>query len=151
MDIHRRKVKELPYELTDKHKTSRVNLSQNHLNTILNMRYVSNIWTGDEIWIYYNNPVDYVWVGRDEEIPTSVKNNIGAKKVMISVYYWSSSGIKSITRLARDETFDKKFFTDTVLSDLKKKVGKVQTIVNGTWIIIITHRQRKSAQCECTN
>ena len=77
------------------------------VETLENIRYRSSVWTGDESWIYFDNPQDSIWIGKDEELPTRVRRSIRSKKLMISVI-WSENGIKSISMLPNNVTFNKR-------------------------------------------
>ena len=77
-----------------------------------------SIYTGDETWVYFNNPRKSMWIQKGTRPPTRVRKEISASKVMISVI-WSANGIKSITLLPHGERFTKQFFVDRVLGDLQ--------------------------------
>jgi len=57
-----------------------------------------NVITGDETWIYLDNPREFIWQHAGLERPTRIKRQIGSKKVMITVM-WSAAGIQSISML----------------------------------------------------
>lgn len=76
--------------------------------------------TQDETWIYLNNPRKTMWIKEGHEPPINVKQNIGSKKVMISVI-WSRTGVKSITMLPPGQKFNKEFYLDKVIGNFAKK------------------------------
>jgi len=103
----RKKLKWQPHQLTICQKSDRVSKAKIMVETLENIRYRSSVWTGDESWIYFDNPQDSIWIGKDEEVPTRMTRSIGSKKLMISVI-WSENGIKSISMLPNNVTFNKR-------------------------------------------
>jgi histone-lysine N-methyltransferase SETMAR len=81
------------------HKLSEINISQ-RLNTCVflsakhkNKSFLWKIVTGDEKWIYYDNPVNKKqWLSSDQAPLQSPKPEIHRKKVMLCVW-WDQKGI----------------------------------------------------------
>jgi len=103
--------------------------------------------TGDEVWIYYNNGMDYVWIGKEEQAATTIQNNNGGKKVMISVY-WNPTGIKVVSMVPRNTSFTKNLFVESVLDDLKKEVNKTRPSRLGSGMYL--HIDNAKPQCANT-
>ena len=123
-ELHMVKIyfKWIPYNLTDKIRAKRIEIATQLLNFLSSAseQTLNRIMTQDEIWLYLNNPRRSMWTVPDKEAPVNVKQNIGAKKYMISVI-WSRTGTKSVMMLPCNQKFNKEFFKTKVLGDYAKK------------------------------
>ena len=115
-------LKWIPYTLTDKIRAKRIEVATQLLDFLSNApeQTLKRIMTQDEIWLYLDNPKRSMWIAPDKEAPVNVKQNIGAKKYMISVI-WSRTGTKSVTMLPSNQKFNKDFFKTKVLGDYARK------------------------------
>ena len=105
-------MKWIPHTLNDDQKAKRKEDSIEILRIIENTpnKELCNLLTGDETWIYYENPRPIVWQRLHHHRPQFPKKTIASKKMMISVI-WSCSGIHSITPLQRGQKFNRKFYS----------------------------------------
>ncbi len=123
LKLHKVNFKWIPYQLTDEIKQKRVEIATELYNflTSCTEHKLNKVLTQDETWIYFDNPRLSMWIDSNSEIPRVPKRTIGAKKAMVSVI-WSRTGIKSITVLPRNNKFNKQFFGNVVLRDLRTKM-----------------------------
>lgn len=117
LDMQKVNFRWIPHTLTDELKATRVRIGCEMLNILESSRKWWDIYTGDETWVYLNNPRKSMWIQNGVKPPTRVKRGISASKVMVSVI-WSINGIKSITVLPQGEKFTRQFFINKVLGDL---------------------------------
>jgi hypothetical protein len=103
----------IPHRLSDDQKQERVRLSTKLLPFLKarGPRKMTNVFTGDETWIRYDNLRSAMWMAVDVERPTRIRQSIGAKRLMISVSF-SRCGIGSVTALPEKESFTRQFFVD---------------------------------------
>ena len=99
--------------------------------TTASEKTLDQLMTQDETWIYLNNPRKTMWIKEGHEPPINVKQNIGSKKVMISVI-WSRTGVKSITMLPPGQKFNKEFYLDKVIGNFAKKY-KTKVVYGRLW------------------
>jgi len=125
----------IPHVLSDKLKATRVRIAREMLITLESSGKWWDIYTGDETWVYFNNPRKSMWIQNGAKPPTIVRKTISASKVMISVI-WSINGIKSITLLPQGEKFTKQFFVNRVLGDLGSFFEKHRPQRLGSGIIL---------------
>jgi len=120
----------VPHELTDEQKAARVLMSRSLLATLtsLNPGRISSVITGDESWFYYEYPQEGRWARTREDVAPRPKRSIGAKKVMITVF-WSTRGIHLIEALPDGETFNSEYAChlldrlDSNLRELRPSMG----------------------------
>jgi histone-lysine N-methyltransferase SETMAR len=128
-DLSLRKVnfKWIPHRLSDDQKQERVRLSTELLLFLeaRGRRKMTNVFTGDETCIRYDNPRSAMWIGVDVERPTRIRPSIGAKKLMIWVCF-SRCGIGTVTALSEKERFTRQFFVDKVLEDFDKELAETR-------------------------
>ena len=135
MSKKRRNLKWVPHQLIKSEKKKRVEYAKIMLDTLKTVRYRSNVWTGDESWIYYDNPNESMWIGKEEKIPTRIRRSIGSKKIMVNVI-WSESGMKSITKVPPDVSFNKVFFIETVLDDIRRNLESTRPKLMGSGLFL---------------
>ena len=124
LNMHKVNFKWIPYELTENLKEKRVQIAIELLKFLqsCNIRKLNQIYTQNETWVLYINPRNSMWIENGSKIPERVRPKIGSKKVMISVV-WSRTGIKSVTMVPSNQTFNKQFFISHVLGDLSQNVS----------------------------
>jgi len=125
----------VPHRLTPQIKQKRVEIAHQMLKTIRAQRYLGNIYTSDETWIYLRNPRRSMWTQSGVSPPTCEKRTIGSKKAMISVI-WSSSGMKSIVLLPQGEKFTQEFFKKVVLGNLSRYFEMYRPSRTGSGILL---------------
>lgn len=123
-ELHMVKInfKWVPYTLNENIRKQRIEMAKKllHFLTTASEKTLDQLMTQDETWIYLNNPRKTMWIKEGHEPPINVKQNIGSKKVMISVI-WSRTGVKSITMLPPGQKFNKEFYLDKVIGNFAKK------------------------------
>jgi len=83
----------LPHELTERAIANRLTMSELLLQRQKRKSFLHRIITGDEKWIYYDNPKRLKgWVQPGEPGPLSPKRNIHCSKVMLCIW-WDQKGI----------------------------------------------------------
>lgn len=124
LNMKRINFKWIPYKLSPKNAALRVEVSTKlyEFLTNANRNKLRKVLTQDETWIYFSNPRNSMWINNNDNPPVRVSKKINSKKVMISVI-WSVTGIKSVTMLGRNQKFNSKFFSDTVLDNLSKNIS----------------------------
>ena len=120
----------IPHELTDRQKIVRVDIAKEMLRVLSAVRYHSLVLTGDETFLYWKNPRNSVWQHENLPQPSKERKTVGSMKLMISVI-WTTSGMKSIVMLPRNQQFNRNFFVNVVLADLFKTI-ETQRPVKGT-------------------
>jgi histone-lysine N-methyltransferase SETMAR len=120
-ELNMRKVnfKWIPHTLSAAQKLMRVALSEQLLNFLQETpdRTLSGVYTGDETWIYLDNPRTSMWIGTDVARPTRPRRLIGDKKRMFWIEF-SRAGIGTVVMLPAGATFDRAFFIDTILAKI---------------------------------
>lgn len=117
----------IPHELSDLQKRQRVEMSHEMLQVLTTVRYHSTILTGDETFLYWKNPRNSMWQEAGLPPPSRERKTIGSKKLMVCVI-WTTSGMKSITKLPRGASFNQEFFQNVVLADLFKTIEKERPV-----------------------
>jgi len=111
----------IPHRLSPAQKEARVTKAAGLLQALSGSeRDWCNTITGDETWVYLDNPRDFMWQEAGLERPTRPRHHTGSKKVMITVM-WSTSGIHTISMLPVGARFNKAYF-HTVLDELAAKI-----------------------------
>ena len=88
----------VPHLLTEENKQQRVDLSFKILDILeKGPSSWNSILTGDQTWIYWENPPTSQWVEKGSERPTFPKRTIASQKTMVTVF------------LALEESFSSKF------------------------------------------
>jgi histone-lysine N-methyltransferase SETMAR len=77
--------------------------------------------TGDESWIYRDNQRRGMLAQDRDELPLNVKRTISSKKTMVSAYF-SRCGFVPVEFLPMGQKYNSQFFTETILSSIKKKL-----------------------------
>ena len=124
LDMKKINFKWIPYVLDSGLRKKRVETSKILLSKLVNLslRERSLIMTGDETWLYLDNPRTFMW-NREKIKLTKPKITISSKKIMISVI-WSPSGFHSIVKLNEGKKFNKEFFIKEVLDELSNNIEK---------------------------
>jgi histone-lysine N-methyltransferase SETMAR len=117
-DLQMRKVncKWIPHTLSSSQKAARVQVSKDLLEFLegTSDRNLCNVYTGDETWVYMDNPRVSMWTGADVARPTVPRRTIGTKKCMFWIEF-SRSGIGTVVILPPGQSFNRDFFLDNVL------------------------------------
>ena len=92
LDLRKVNFRWIPYKLNENQRKKRVQFSKELLQTLKSTKKKCNIFTGDETWLYFHNPMPSIWQRSGLERPSQPKKTIASKKVMICVI-WSISGI----------------------------------------------------------
>jgi histone-lysine N-methyltransferase SETMAR len=120
-DLKMRKVnfKWVPHSLSDSQKAARVQISQQLLDFLnsRSSRTLCNVYTGDETWVYLDNPRTSMWIGADVERPTRTRRSVASPKRMFWVEF-SRTGIGAVVMLPPGESFNKAFFTESILPSI---------------------------------
>ena len=92
LDLKKVSFRWIPFRLNPNQKKKRVQISKELIEILENSKRKCNVLTGDETWLYFENPMLSVWQRSGIERPSQPKKTIASKKVMVCVI-WSISGI----------------------------------------------------------
>jgi hypothetical protein len=109
----------VPHLLTDDQKVERIRQSI-LLRTQLQRaaaRSGSEFWTGDESWLNWVNPPTRFWMPLDEEIPQRVRQTIGARKSMFTVFF-NPNHFAIVDLLPQNTNFTAAYFVARVVIPL---------------------------------
>lgn len=94
----------VPHELSENQLKSRITTCQKHLAALKKHNFFSRIVTGDEKWVYYENPKrKAAYVNPGEPGPSQSKRNIHCDKVMLCIW-WDQQGVVFYELLNPGET-----------------------------------------------
>ncbi len=94
----------VPHELTEANIENRLMVCNSLLTRHRRWNFLSQIVTGDEKWIYYNNPKrKKSWVHPGEPSTSTAKRNIHGSKVMLCIW-WDQKGVVYYELLKPNET-----------------------------------------------
>jgi hypothetical protein len=82
----------------------------------LNMRQANFKWvphTGNETWLYLDNPRTSMWIGANVATPAGVRRTVTSKKRMFWIEF-SRTDIDAGIMLPAGQSSNKDFFIDTV-------------------------------------
>jgi histone-lysine N-methyltransferase SETMAR len=120
-DLKMRRVnfKWLPHALSSSQKAARVDISRELLDFLQSRsdRSLSRVYTGDETWVYFENPRTSMWIGADVARPTRVRRTVGSTKRMFWIDF-SRTGIGAVVMLPAQQSFNKEFFDSAVLGSI---------------------------------
>ena len=96
----------VPYALSDKQKENRKTSCQALIRLHQKQKILHRIVTGDEKWIYFDNPKrKRSWVGPGEPATLTPKRNLHVKKVLLCIcIWWDQHGVLFYELLQPDET-----------------------------------------------
>lgn len=116
-------VKHVPHSLSNSQKETRVQCSRNLLKRLTLHSHRNLIITGDETWVYYDNPHVSQWVQGDEAPEKVPKRAITRRKLML-IAFFSRRGIENITYLPEGKTVTSEFFCQQCILPMKQKLEK---------------------------
>jgi histone-lysine N-methyltransferase SETMAR len=113
----------IPHRLSPSQKAQRVEMSRGMIELFesLGPEQRKYLITGDESWIYWDNAFRGMWAENADDVPRNVSHSISSKKTMVSVYF-SRRGLVSIEFLLQGQKYNARYFTDTVLPSIERKL-----------------------------
>ena len=85
-------------------------------------RQFANVVTGDEIWVYYFEPVrkvsNRIWATKHSKRPIIAKRSLSAKKVLYAIFF-SGEGVAIKVPVKKGKSIKGKYYKDIVLKKLK--------------------------------
>ena len=83
----------VPYELTERNKEQRKTTCEILLERFQRKSFLHRIVTGDEKWIYFDNPSRKgSWMSRGDPAKSTPKSNIHGQKVLLCIW-WDQHGV----------------------------------------------------------
>lgn len=102
----------IPHTLSQKNKDDRIIMCSNHLTKQLRKSFLWKIVTGDEKWIYYENPKRLKhWVDPGQSTESTSKRPVHCKKVMLCIW-WDIKGVLYHELLQPGETVNGDLYKD---------------------------------------
>jgi hypothetical protein len=97
-------------------------------------RSLSNVYAGDEIWLYLDSPWMSMWIETDATRPIRVRCTVAPKKRMFCIEL-SRRGIGAGVMLPAAQSFNKDFVAGTVLSSIvdDKALSRPKLKVSGSF------------------
>ena len=94
----------VPHQLTEMNKIVRLNTCIELLARHNRSPFLQFILTGDESWVYYENPTQKkFWLSPNTSVPNQAKRNLHAKKALLCVW-WDQRGIVHYELLPEGQT-----------------------------------------------
>ena len=94
----------VPHVLTQQNKNKRVVYVKVMLE-VIERRGIGSVLTGDESWIYHDNPHDGYWSNSQRDENCAVSRSIGAQKSMLTVF-WGVHGFFLVEVMPRANSFN---------------------------------------------
>ena len=120
----------VPHILSESQKTAQVSCAKEILSAMKACGKEGLIITGDESWLYFDNPPACEWVPQGGSPTKRAKARLTNRKLMVTVFF-SAVGIETVDYLPEGKSVDSDYFCDVVLTTLK---GKIETRRPGTGI-----------------
>jgi hypothetical protein len=115
----------VPYSLTPSQLESRKEGAKQLAQVISQAKKLSysNLLTGDETWIYFQNSPLSVWVPKSTPRPTCARQTISSAKVLVTVFF-SGQKVFHLSVLSQHQTMNSERFISTVLHPLQETINK---------------------------
>jgi hypothetical protein len=112
-----RNIRCVSHSLSSSQKQAPVEMSQNLLQVLRLAKHHAwkYIVTLDEVWFYFLNHFDRIWVPDDELPPSFPKQTIAGQKLMIIVV-WNPQGLHVIESLPKGIKWTGRHYSDDILS-----------------------------------
>jgi histone-lysine N-methyltransferase SETMAR len=109
----------IPHLLSDAQKVARVEGANSLRSALLTAKHQNwNLfWTGDESWVLWDTQRSGSWLEIDQELPVRVKQTIGARKSMLTVFF-NPRRFAVVDLLPQGATFDADYFVAQVIRPL---------------------------------
>ena len=114
----------VPHFLSNENKQQRVEYSQALLEYLESgPRTWNQLITGDQSWIYWDNPHTSQWVPQGNQRPIHEKHTIASKKSMITVFF-GLRGFVLVNVLKKGERFNSAYMVNEILPSLSNEISK---------------------------
>jgi hypothetical protein len=113
----------IPHQLTEQLRAERMKKCRD-LRPLLERMEASNlhtIVTGDESWFTFELQHSAKWSTSSEDVPQTVKQEIGIRKFMLTVI-WGVDGFHIVDLITSQRSFDSQYFMDNLMVPLVEKV-----------------------------
>lgn len=116
-------LKWIPHFLTDKQRIIRMEKASELLELLRKKnKMFKYIITGDESWIFYNNPIKQAWTLEGNSFPSNINRTIADQKIMLTVFF-NAYGILLIDFKPDKCSFDSKYMVDSILPILSDSIA----------------------------
>ena len=133
----------VPHALSSRNKDDRMNIAMAHLTRHRRKSFLWRIVTGDEKWVYYDNPErKRQWVNPGTPSTSTPKRNIHGKKVLLCMW-WDMKGLLYYELLDPGQTVTAQRYCDQ-LSKLNEKISELRKYVghSGRKVILLHDNAR---------
>jgi histone-lysine N-methyltransferase SETMAR len=135
----------MPHTLDSSQKASWVQVSRQLLDFLESRadRNLSNVYTGDETWLYVDNPWASMSIATDVTRRTGVRSIVASKKRMFWIEF-SRTGIGAVRMPHAGQSLNKDFFTGTGLESVvdERALSRPKWKVSGTLLPLDSARPR---------
>lgn len=129
----------VPYELSPEAISNRLNISISLLERYKKKSFLWRIVTGDEKWIYFDNPKrETFWVDPGQSVPSTSKRDIHAQKVMLCIW-WDEEGVAYYELLKPGETVNKERYQQQLIKLNEELLKKRSAIASNRRKVILLH------------
>jgi hypothetical protein len=125
LQLQKKWLRWIPHILTAPNKLKRCELAAEQLEILQKGKKdnFAHIITGDETWLPFETPQDYVWLPKDTAPPERPKQTIASEKVLVTVF-WSTTSFYVINAMPVGESIDAVYFQKKILDPLLKEIMK---------------------------
>ena len=152
LDLRKVCARWVPHLLTEEQKTQRLKCAHELLKTYIgcNSRVISNLLTGDEIWVHMFEPqrrADNKQSKRkDQKRPCIAKRTISLKKILYAIFFNSSGPVVQVP-CPSGHTVTGRFYKNSVLKKVKEFYNKKRPSKEWSGVHLL-HDNASSHKCE---
>lgn len=128
----------VPHQLSENQLRARIEACRKHLKELKKHSFLCRIVTGDEKWIYYDNPKrKAAYVDPSQPGPSQPKRDIHCQKVMLCIW-WDQKGVVYYKLLNPNETVTGDRYRRQ-LGDLARELNKKRPLIASKQYKVMFH------------